>query len=124
MASKRILVVGGVAGGASCAARARRNSEAADIVVIERGPYASFANCGLPVSACIARLHRLLLDRVAVRNHCTCELAAPAVTVPGERALRHVALHGRCPLVIGTLYRSSWTAAWQAHRIRLIDGMR
>lgn len=45
---KRLLVVGGVAGGASCAARARRLSEGADIAVFERGPYVSFANCGLP----------------------------------------------------------------------------
>ena len=44
----RILIVGGVAGGASCAARARRMSEEAEIVVFERGPYVSFANCGLP----------------------------------------------------------------------------
>lgn len=45
---KRILIVGGVAGGASCATRARRLSEEAEIVVFERGPYVSFANCGLP----------------------------------------------------------------------------
>jgi NADPH-dependent 2,4-dienoyl-CoA reductase/sulfur reductase-like enzyme/rhodanese-related sulfurtransferase len=44
----RILIVGGVAGGASCAARARRMSEKAEIIVFERGPYVSFANCGLP----------------------------------------------------------------------------
>jgi len=44
----RILIVGGVAGGASCAARARRMSEKAKIIVFERGPYVSFANCGLP----------------------------------------------------------------------------
>jgi len=45
---KKILIVGGVAGGASCAARARRMSEEAEIVVLDRGPYVSFANCGLP----------------------------------------------------------------------------
>lgn len=45
---KKLLVVGGVAGGASCAARARRLSEEADIIIFERGPYVSFANCGLP----------------------------------------------------------------------------
>ncbi len=45
---RRILVVGGVAGGASAAARARRVNELADIHVFERGPYISFANCGLP----------------------------------------------------------------------------
>ncbi|MGA7874914.1 MAG: FAD-dependent oxidoreductase [Desulfoferrobacter sp.] len=45
---KRILIVGGVAGGASCAARARRLSEEAEIVLFDRGEYVSFANCGLP----------------------------------------------------------------------------
>jgi NADPH-dependent 2,4-dienoyl-CoA reductase/sulfur reductase-like enzyme/rhodanese-related sulfurtransferase len=47
-AKQRILIVGGVAGGASCAARARRMSEAAEIIMFDRGPYVSFANCGLP----------------------------------------------------------------------------
>jgi NADPH-dependent 2,4-dienoyl-CoA reductase/sulfur reductase-like enzyme/rhodanese-related sulfurtransferase len=46
--ARRILVVGGVAGGASAAAKARRVSEEAEIHVFERGPYISFANCGLP----------------------------------------------------------------------------
>jgi len=45
---KRILIIGGVAGGASCAARARRLSEDAEIILFDRGPYVSFANCGLP----------------------------------------------------------------------------
>ncbi len=44
----KIVIVGGVAGGASAATRARRLSEAAQIVVVERGPDVSFANCGLP----------------------------------------------------------------------------
>lgn len=46
--SPRIVIVGGVAGGASAAARARRHSESAEIILIERGPDVSFANCGLP----------------------------------------------------------------------------
>ncbi len=45
---KRILIVGGVAAGASCAARARRLDESAEIVLFERGPHVSFASCGLP----------------------------------------------------------------------------
>jgi len=45
---KRILIVGGVAGGASCAARARRLSEEAEIIIFDRGSFVSFANCGLP----------------------------------------------------------------------------
>jgi len=46
--TRRILIVGGVAGGASAAAKARRVDENAEIHVFERGPYISFANCGLP----------------------------------------------------------------------------
>lgn len=42
------MVVGGVAGGMSCAARARRLDESAEIIVLERGEHVSFANCGLP----------------------------------------------------------------------------
>jgi NADPH-dependent 2,4-dienoyl-CoA reductase/sulfur reductase-like enzyme/rhodanese-related sulfurtransferase len=47
----KLLIVGGVAGGASAAARARRLSEDAEIIVFERGDYVSFANCGLPYYA-------------------------------------------------------------------------
>ena len=45
---KRVLIVGGVAGGASCAARLRRLDETARIALFDRGPHVSFANCGLP----------------------------------------------------------------------------
>ena len=44
----KVVIVGGVAGGASCAARLRRLDERAEIVMVERGPYISYANCGLP----------------------------------------------------------------------------
>jgi NADPH-dependent 2,4-dienoyl-CoA reductase/sulfur reductase-like enzyme/rhodanese-related sulfurtransferase len=46
--AKRILIVGGVAGGASAAARLRRLDEKAEIIMFERGDHISFANCGLP----------------------------------------------------------------------------
>lgn len=60
----RIVVVGGVAGGMSCAARARRLDESAEIVVLERGEQVSFANCGLPyhVGGEIDDAGRLLLQ--------------------------------------------------------------
>lgn len=45
---KKVLIVGGVAGGASAAARLRRLDESAEIIMFERGEYVSFANCGLP----------------------------------------------------------------------------
>jgi NADPH-dependent 2,4-dienoyl-CoA reductase/sulfur reductase-like enzyme/rhodanese-related sulfurtransferase len=44
----KVVIVGGVAGGASCAARLRRLDEKAEIILVERGPYMSYANCGLP----------------------------------------------------------------------------
>jgi NADPH-dependent 2,4-dienoyl-CoA reductase/sulfur reductase-like enzyme/rhodanese-related sulfurtransferase len=44
----KVIIVGGVAGGASCAARLRRLDEQAEILMVERGPYVSYANCGLP----------------------------------------------------------------------------
>ena len=44
----KVIIVGGVAGGASCAARLRRLDESAEIIMVERGPYVSYANCGLP----------------------------------------------------------------------------
>ena len=44
----KVIIVGGVAGGASCAARLRRLDEKAEIVMVERGPFVSYANCGLP----------------------------------------------------------------------------
>jgi NADPH-dependent 2,4-dienoyl-CoA reductase/sulfur reductase-like enzyme/rhodanese-related sulfurtransferase len=60
---QKILIVGGVAGGASCAARARRMSEAAEIIMFDRGPYVSFANCGLPyyVGDVIKKEEKLLI---------------------------------------------------------------
>ncbi len=45
---KKIVIVGGVAAGASAAAKARRFDEGAEIVLLEKGPFVSFANCGLP----------------------------------------------------------------------------
>ncbi|HNV85794.1 MAG TPA: DsrE/DsrF/DrsH-like family protein [Candidatus Omnitrophota bacterium] len=60
----RLLIVGGVAGGASAAARARRLSESAEIVLLERGEHISFANCGLPyhIGGAIPDRTRLLVQ--------------------------------------------------------------
>ncbi|EJO2022096.1 FAD-dependent oxidoreductase [Vibrio parahaemolyticus] len=60
----KILIVGGVAGGASAAARARRLSEDAKIIMFERGPFVSFANCGLPyhIGGDIQERSKLLLQ--------------------------------------------------------------
>ena len=59
----KLLIVGGVAGGASAAARSRRLSEDAEIILFERGPDVSFANCGLPyyIGGEIAERDKLLV---------------------------------------------------------------
>ena len=46
--SKKTVIIGGVAGGATTAARLRRRDESMEIVMFERGEYISYANCGLP----------------------------------------------------------------------------
>jgi len=62
--SMRLVIIGGVAGGATAAVRARRISETAEITIVERGPYVSYANCGLPyhVAGDIQKRSRLLLQ--------------------------------------------------------------
>ncbi|USB31644.1 FAD-dependent oxidoreductase [Paenibacillus sp. YPG26] len=62
--NKKVLIVGGVAGGASAAARLRRLDEHAEIIIFEKGPHISFANCGLPyyIGGSIADRERLLVQ--------------------------------------------------------------
>jgi len=61
--NKRILIVGGVAGGASVAARARRIDESAEIIMFEKGPNVSFSNCSLPfhLSGIVAHSESLVM---------------------------------------------------------------
>jgi NADPH-dependent 2,4-dienoyl-CoA reductase/sulfur reductase-like enzyme/rhodanese-related sulfurtransferase len=66
--TKKVVVVGGVAGGATCAARLRRLDEGAEILVLDQGHYVSFANCGLPyyVGDVIREESKLLLATPAL----------------------------------------------------------
>lgn len=61
--TKRHLIVGGVAGGASTAARLRRLDESAEIIMFDRGPHVSFSNCCLPwhLSGAIPEADNLVL---------------------------------------------------------------
>ena len=63
---KKILIVGGVAGGATAAARLRRLDETSQIIMFERGEYISFANCGLPyyIGGVIENREALLVQTV------------------------------------------------------------
>ena len=81
----KVVIVGGVAGGASCAARLRRLDERAEIVMVERGPYVSYANCGLPyhISGVIEREASLLVaseqlfrEQFAIDVRTNCEAIA------------------------------------------------
>ena len=60
---KKVLIIGGVAGGASTAARLRRHSEEDKIIMFEKGPHVSFSNCGLPyhLSGMISEVEKLVL---------------------------------------------------------------
>ena len=78
----KVVVVGGVAGGASCAARLRRLDEKAEILMVERGPYVSFANCGLPYhvggviekeSSLLVASERMFRDIFAIDVRTQCE---------------------------------------------------
>ena len=85
----KVVIIGGVAGGASCAARLRRLDEKAEILLVERGPYVSYANCGPPyhVSGVIAREASLIVAneqflretfRIDARTNCEATSISPA----------------------------------------------
>ena len=68
---KKIVIIGGVAGGATAAARLRRLDEHAHIIMIERGEYISFANCGLPyyIGGIIKNRNRLMVTNPTAMNN-------------------------------------------------------
>ena len=79
----KVIIVGGVAGGASCAARLRRLDEQAEILLVERGPYVSFANCGLPYhvggvieheSSLLVANERVFREQFAIDCRTRCEV--------------------------------------------------
>jgi len=81
----KVVIVGGVAGGASCAARLRRVDERAEILMVERGPYVSYANCGLPYhvggviereSSLLVANERVFREQFAVDCRTGCEVVA------------------------------------------------
>jgi NADPH-dependent 2,4-dienoyl-CoA reductase/sulfur reductase-like enzyme/rhodanese-related sulfurtransferase len=93
---KKVLIVGGVAGGASCAARARRLSEDAEIIVFERGPYVSFANCGLPyyIGDVIQKEDKLLVATAELfKNRFNIEVRAENEVIAINREGREIQVH-------------------------------
>jgi NADPH-dependent 2,4-dienoyl-CoA reductase/sulfur reductase-like enzyme/rhodanese-related sulfurtransferase len=95
--TQRLVIVGGVAAGATAAARARRIREDAEITLLERGPYVSYANCGLPyfVSRDIEQRSKLLLqtpEGFARRYRVTALVDTEALEL--DRAGRRVRVRG------------------------------
>ena len=81
----KVIIIGGVAGGASCAARLRRLDEQAEILMVERGPYVSFANCGLPYhvggvieqeSSLLVANEQVFREQFAIDCRTRCEVTA------------------------------------------------
>jgi NADPH-dependent 2,4-dienoyl-CoA reductase/sulfur reductase-like enzyme/rhodanese-related sulfurtransferase len=90
----KVIIVGGVAGGASCAARLRRLDETAEILMVERGPYVSYANCGLPYyvggvikeeASLLVATAELFRDRFAIDVRTGCEATE---ILPKEKRVR------------------------------------
>ncbi|MGB8699081.1 MAG: FAD-dependent oxidoreductase [Thermosynechococcaceae cyanobacterium] len=107
---KRILIVGGVAGGASCAARARRLSETAEIIMFERGSFVSFANCGLPyyVGDVITDEKKLLVASAELfRQRFNIEVRLEQEVMAIDREAKQIAVKNR---QTGEVYQESYDA--------------
>ncbi|MCE9546877.1 MAG: FAD-dependent oxidoreductase [Planctomycetia bacterium] len=104
----KVLIIGGVAGGASAATRSRRLAEDAEIILIERGPDASFANCGLPyyVGGEIVKRDKLLVvtpERLRARFNLDVRVRTSAEAI--DRQSRRVRLHD---LATGRVYDETY----------------
>lgn len=107
---KTIAIVGGVAGGASCATRLRRMNESAEIIVLERGPFASFANCGLPyhVGGVIEQEDDLLVAKAPLfKERFAIDLRTRHEVVAIDREAREVEVRD---LASGRSYRQRYDA--------------
>lgn len=110
MSRKKIVIVGGVAGGASCAARCRRLDETAEILLLDRGLYVSFANCGLPyyVGGVIKDESKLLLASEALfRDRFNIEVRTRHEVVAIDREKHEIEVK---ELSTGRVYRESYDA--------------
>jgi NADPH-dependent 2,4-dienoyl-CoA reductase/sulfur reductase-like enzyme/rhodanese-related sulfurtransferase len=106
--SMKLLIIGGVAGGATAAARARRVNETAEIVLFERGEHISFANCGLPyyIGGIITdRANLLVTTREAFMKRYKIDVRIGAHVLAIDRSNRQVLVRD---LASGTEYRESY----------------
>lgn len=85
----KIIIIGGVAGGASAATRIRRNDESAEIIIFERGDYVSFANCGLPyhIGGVISERESLLVmtpEKLKARANIDVRIKEEVITIDSK----------------------------------------
>lgn len=104
----KLVIIGGVAGGASAAARARRLDEQAEIIMFERGEHISFANCGLPyhVGGVIKKREELVVmspERFRARTNCDVRTAQEITAI--DRAAKRVTVLNRST---GETYKESY----------------
>lgn len=108
MFMRKVVIIGGVAGGASCAARLRRLDESAEIVMLERGEYISYANCGLPyhVGDVIKSRSALLLQTPeAMRNKYNVDVRVKNEVVSIDRENKRISVK---KIDSGELYEESY----------------
>jgi NADPH-dependent 2,4-dienoyl-CoA reductase/sulfur reductase-like enzyme/rhodanese-related sulfurtransferase len=95
----KVIIVGGVAGGASCAARLRRLDEKAEILMVERGPYVSYANCGLPYhvggsieqeSSLLVATEQTFREQFAIDCRTRCEVVGISAALKTVNLKNHV----------------------------------
>ncbi|MDV6378162.1 FAD-dependent oxidoreductase [Sporosarcina sp. GW1-11] len=106
--AKKIVVVGGVAGGASTAARIRRMDEQAEIVMFEKGPHVSFSNCSLPfyLSGIVEDSEKLvLMDPVAFKSKYNIEARVQQEVLSINREAKTVSISN---LITGKTYDESY----------------
>lgn len=108
MTVKKVVIIGGVAGGMSAATRLRRRCESTQIVVFDRGPYVSFANCGLPyhLGGEIADRNKLIVQSPErLRAVFNLDVRANSEVTAIDRAARQVAVTDRAT---GRVYREDY----------------
>ncbi|GAB1481408.1 FAD-dependent oxidoreductase [Treponema sp.] len=106
----KYIIIGGVAGGATTAARLRRNDEHAEIILIERGNYVSYANCGLPYYAggVISERSKLfVMTSENFRDTLSIDVRTGTEATAIDRASKSVRLHEK---VSGRTYTESYDA--------------
>ena len=104
----KVVIIGGVAGGASTAARLRRLNENVSIVVLEKSGYVSFANCGLPyhISGVISERERLLLESVeSLSSKFNIDIRVKTEVISIERSVKKITVQN---LDTGEIYEESY----------------